>query len=92
MDCRDAVPNELVESYVQGRLDESAREGFEDHYFGCPACLARLETTPSSSSASRSKQRPTASRSRGTRTPVVGATRATFMSWTSSKTRAQGAL
>lgn len=44
MDCRDAFPDELVESYARGRLDEAAMESFEEHYFGCRECLARLET------------------------------------------------
>lgn len=44
LECRDAVPDEQVERYARGRLDEAAMEAFEDHYFGCPACLARLET------------------------------------------------
>lgn len=44
MDCRDAFPDELVERYVRGRLDEAAMESFEEHYFGCRECLARLET------------------------------------------------
>ena len=42
--CRDAVPDELVERYVLGQLDETALEAFEDHYFACPECLVRLET------------------------------------------------
>ena len=42
--CRDAVPDELVERYALGQLDEAAMEAFEDHYFGCPECLVRLET------------------------------------------------
>ncbi len=44
MTCRDAVPDELVERYTLGQLDEEATEAFENHYFGCPECLVRLET------------------------------------------------
>ena len=44
MICRDAVPDELVERYTLGQLDEEALEAFEDHYFGCAECLTRLET------------------------------------------------
>ena len=44
MVCRDTVPDELVESYVLGRLDEAAMEAFEDHFFGCRECLSRLAT------------------------------------------------
>jgi tetratricopeptide (TPR) repeat protein len=42
--CRDGVPDEQVERYALGQLDEAATEAFEDHYFGCPECLMRLET------------------------------------------------
>jgi anti-sigma factor RsiW len=44
LDCHEAFPDELVESYVRGRLDEAAMQSFEEHYFGCPDCLERLET------------------------------------------------
>lgn len=60
MDCPDAVPEELVESYVLGRLGEAASEAFEDHYFDCHACLARLETLSALPTALRRRARPAA--------------------------------
>src|SRR5262245_50480913 len=36
--------NDLVESYLAGRLSESERDAFEAHYFDCETCLERLET------------------------------------------------
>jgi tetratricopeptide (TPR) repeat protein len=57
MDCPDAVPEELVESYVLGRLDEAASEAFEDHYFGCRTCLVRLATLQALPAALRRRAR-----------------------------------
>jgi tetratricopeptide (TPR) repeat protein len=43
MDCREAEERDLAEAYVAGRLDAAERESFEQHYFECDACLARVE-------------------------------------------------
>ena len=43
MDCREVEEGGLAEAYVAGRLDAAAREAFEEHYFECDACLARIE-------------------------------------------------
>ena len=36
--------NDLVQSYLAGRLSESERDAFEAHYFNCSICLENLET------------------------------------------------
>ena len=45
MDHTYVEENDLVESYLAGRLSESERDEFEAHYFACATCLERLETT-----------------------------------------------
>ena len=42
MSCERDFPDELVEAYAAGRLEAAAAAAFEDHYFGCEACLQRL--------------------------------------------------
>lgn len=42
MSCERDFPDELVEAYAAGRLEEAAAAAFEDHYFACEACLQRL--------------------------------------------------
>lgn len=42
MSCERDFPNERVEAYAAGRLEEAAAAAFEDHYFACEACLQRL--------------------------------------------------
>lgn len=42
MSCERDFPDELVEAYAAGRLEETAAAAFEDHYFACAACLQRL--------------------------------------------------
>jgi anti-sigma factor RsiW len=34
---------EIPEAYVRGRLSESERAAFEDHYFGCDECFEQVE-------------------------------------------------
>lgn len=34
---------EVAESYVRGKLRDSERVAFEDHYFGCAACFEEVE-------------------------------------------------
>lgn len=36
--------NDVVQSYLAGRLSESERDAFEAHYFACEICLESLET------------------------------------------------
>ena len=72
MECRDGVPDEQVERYALGRLDETAMEAFEDHYFGCSGCLARLETL---------QALPTALRRRAPRGRMVALRRRGLPAW-----------
>lgn len=44
MSCPAPLGDELLEDYLQDRLDEAARRSVEEHYFACPSCLARIET------------------------------------------------
>jgi TolA-binding protein len=41
--CQDVERGNIAEEYLLGRLPEEAASEFEAHYFGCPACLARVE-------------------------------------------------
>jgi TolA-binding protein len=41
--CRGAPAELNALNYVEGTLSESKVEKFEEHYFDCPACLARLQ-------------------------------------------------
>jgi len=36
--------NDLIQSYLAGRLSESEQDAFEAHYFACATCLENLET------------------------------------------------
>ena len=42
MDCDSVAREEIVESYVVGRLSEEDREAFEEHYFECERCFDEL--------------------------------------------------
>ena len=42
MTCEEIERDDVAEDYVLGRLDESRRQAFEDHYFECAACLAHV--------------------------------------------------
>ena len=44
MNCHRVSAENLIERYVQGTLDPGLRDEFENHYFGCEACLAALQT------------------------------------------------
>lgn len=37
-------PDELAERYVQGALGDDEQAAFEDHYFDCADCLARVQS------------------------------------------------
>ena len=42
MTCEEIERDDVAEDYVLGRLDESRQQAFEDHYFDCTTCLARV--------------------------------------------------
>ena len=35
----------LIDDYLFGRLDETQKEKFEEHYFNCPQCFEKMEQT-----------------------------------------------
>jgi hypothetical protein len=41
--CTGAPAEQWLESYLQGTLPEAEAAEFEEHYFGCPVCLAQVE-------------------------------------------------
>jgi len=41
--CTGSPAEQFLEPYLQGVLPEAEAESFEEHYFDCPVCLARLE-------------------------------------------------
>src|SRR5215471_6176753 len=43
MDCQRISDEELVERYLNGRLDEAAQDDLEVHILECPECLRRAE-------------------------------------------------
>jgi anti-sigma factor RsiW len=44
MTCEEFSRSEIIEQYLLGRLDESARDAFEQHFFACRRCFARVQT------------------------------------------------
>jgi hypothetical protein len=44
MTCHRVTSENLIERYVQGKLDPGLRDDFENHYFECESCLAFLQT------------------------------------------------
>ena len=38
-------PAEIAEAYIQHKLSPPETAAFEDHYIGCPACVAILQQT-----------------------------------------------
>jgi hypothetical protein len=44
MDCPQRTGHELAEAYVAGTLSEAEQDAFEQHFFGCSACLAQVQT------------------------------------------------
>ena len=44
MDCGRVEREEVLESYLVGRLGEEDREAFEEHYFECARCFGDLQT------------------------------------------------
>jgi hypothetical protein len=41
--CTGAPAEQLAEQYVAGTLPDPEAQAFEEHYFDCPVCLARLQ-------------------------------------------------
>ena len=44
MDCGRVAREEILESYLVGRLREEDRDTFEEHYFECARCFDELQT------------------------------------------------
>ncbi len=44
MDCQRIADDELVEKYLNGRLDPALQDDLEIHLLSCPHCLAQAET------------------------------------------------
>jgi TolA-binding protein len=44
MDCQRIAEGELVEQYLNGRLDPALQDDLEVHLLSCPQCLAHAET------------------------------------------------
>ena len=44
MDHIEAITNQTIERYMLGELSESDREGFEEHFFNCPACAEQVRS------------------------------------------------
>jgi len=44
MTCREIEEQEFLERYVLGRLTDSERDAFEQHYFECDSCFEQLQT------------------------------------------------
>lgn len=43
MDCVRIERDDIIESYLAGRLDQAQRKDFEEHYFACPECREKLQ-------------------------------------------------
>ena len=43
MDCGRVTREEIIESYLVGRLSDDEREAFEAHYFECARCFGELQ-------------------------------------------------
>jgi len=44
MDCARVAREEILASYMLGRLNQETREAFEEHYFECERCFGELQT------------------------------------------------
>jgi hypothetical protein len=44
MDHARIDENQLADRYLMGKLDDTERPSFEEHFVDCPVCLERLET------------------------------------------------
>jgi tetratricopeptide (TPR) repeat protein len=53
MNCNEVDREEIIERYVMGALDDSQRDAFEEHYFGCEECFQKLQTCRTVQSAVR---------------------------------------
>lgn len=55
--CTGAPADQYLEDYLQGTLPEGEAVTFEEHYFECPVCLARVEALQAVQSQLRSQPR-----------------------------------
>lgn len=55
--CETALDGELVAAYVTGRLGEEQSEAFEQHFFGCEACWALVQTATAARTSFGSERR-----------------------------------
>jgi len=53
MKCAQAASAEDTERYLTGQLPDEEQEAFEEHYFGCAECFARLEAMRAIQTAAR---------------------------------------
>ncbi|MEP7362825.1 MAG: tetratricopeptide repeat protein [Acidobacteriota bacterium] len=53
LSCDQIERDEIVERYAAGTLPEDIAEAFEEHYFRCTACLARLEAVQETATVMR---------------------------------------
>jgi TolA-binding protein len=44
MTCEEITQHEIMERYLLGRLEQPARDAFDEHLFECEACFERLQT------------------------------------------------
>lgn len=44
MNCREVEEQDVPERYALGRLTDSERDEFEQHYFECDSCFSQLQT------------------------------------------------
>lgn len=55
--CKMNPAEEYVESYLQGTLAEVEAQEFEEHFFDCPVCLAKVEALQAVTHALRNQPR-----------------------------------
>ncbi len=42
---KKCIFEDLIDDYLFGRLDETQKETFEEHYFNCPQCFEKMKQT-----------------------------------------------
>jgi len=43
MNCEEVEQNDILAGYITGKLPETDRDQFEEHFFGCEECLQKVE-------------------------------------------------
>jgi hypothetical protein len=43
MNCQEVEQRDILGAYIAGKLPEAERDSFEEHFFGCDACLRDVE-------------------------------------------------